>query len=224
MGRKGRSFCGCRDNSHDRSHSPRRRRARRAGIADRRRQGPGGRPSRRAARFRHRAVRARRAGRPDALRRARDRRAGGRGVGAVFRTQAGHLAGAPHIACAGRNARAAAQGDIGARSRQRRHAVPGRLGDGGARRPWPRRSSRGASDFFGGARRGGQVAFIRARGAGCARQGRARASSKFTSHASTRKRDGARSRRPSKRRSPMSASACRTGEPCSTGWRGPLPS
>ena len=80
----------------------------------------------------------------------------------------------------------------GARDRQRRHAVPGRFGDGRAHRTRARHPPGGASDLHGRARRetGKLNAFREARDKG---DGRAKASSTSMSSASTMRRRAPRS-------------------------------
>ena len=110
-----------------------------------------------------------------------------------------------------------AQIDLGDRDRQRRHAVPGRLGDGRADRARHRRPAGRASDLCGRARRRRQAHGAAAE-ARADSQGRlaAKASSTSTSSASTTRRSATRSRTRWSRCWPTCASACATGSRC---WR-----
>ena len=136
-----------------------------------------------------------------------------RGLGAVRRTSAGYPAPAARDA---RGRRQAAQGDVRARSDQRRHAVPGRFGDGGAGRPWPRCEPGGAPDLHRRARFVRPLAVVRARAAGRTRHGPRElhpCSPRPHRRRGTAQRPEARDRG---RARWMSASACRTGARCWT--------
>ena len=96
-----------------------------------------------------------RPGGPGALRRGRARGACARGVVVLRRAQGGRAENPLRVA--GRVAGRSSQDDLGHRDRQRRHAVPGRLGDGRACRARPRRPPGRASDRCGRARQGRQA-------------------------------------------------------------------
>ena len=168
-----------------------------------------------AGRFRRAAVRPRRAGGPGRLRGPTSLRRWPREAWAFLaRAQARRAENPLRIArCRGRRA---SQVDLGDRDRQRRHAVPGRFGDGRTdrarprRRAWSRiRSSAVERD------KAGKLTAPPTEARRATRTRRARASSISMSSASTTRRAAPRSCRRWSRCWPRCGAACRTGGRCS---------
>ena len=148
------------------------------------------------------------------LRARRTCRARARSLRVLCRTQAGQPEDSRHQSRRTRQM-AAQQGHHRHRDRQRRHAVPGRFGDGGIDRPGGRDPAGRASDLHRVAfaiGHAGRKSFPRG-----TRAVRAKASSTFTSSASTTKQRARRSSRSLSARLRMSAPPHPTGGRC---WRG----